>query len=168
MTLQPTNTYKNIKASLEQYMYTNLASNDSMTVDWQNSKGLELENVDEWIAPRILRGNNPYRGHVTSSNKGTETDIILNINIFLRKNSTTNAHRLWELRDQVAQYFELNQTINLKNYASAGFPNTELFIVREIMTDQEIPMVVGESTAMPTDLYFQYNYTVLLKFISQF
>jgi hypothetical protein len=167
MTLQPTNTYKNIKASLERYIYTNLASNDSITVDWQGHRGTELENVDEWIAPRILRGGQFYRGHVTTSRKGTETEILLNINIFLRKGSTTNAHRLCELRDAVAQYFELNQGVNLKNYAVGGYPNVEIFIVREIMTDQEIPTGVVEG-GITTDLYYQYNYTPRLCFISQF
>jgi len=167
MTLQPTNTYRNIKASLEKYIFTNLASNDSITVDWQGHKGTELENVDEWIAPRMLRGGQFYRGHVTTSRKGTETEILLNINIFLRKGSTTNAHRLFQLRDTVAQYFELNQEVNLKNYSVAGYPNTEIFIVKEIMTDQEIPTGVSEG-GTTTDLYYMYNYTVLLKFISQF
>jgi len=167
MALQPTNTFKNIKASLEQYIYTNLASNDSMVVDWQNSRGVDLENENEWLSPRILRGGQFYRGEVTTDNKGNETEIMLNMNIFLRKDSVNNAHRLFELRDQVAQYFEINQVVDLKNYSSPGAPNTEIFIVREIMTDQEIPMIVTENRQDST-LFYMYNYTPLIKFISQF
>ena len=162
MTLHPTGKLENLKASIDKYIYTKLASNDSITVDWQGGSGQNLENVSEWIAPKMLNARREYLGMVTNSYDGENVEILLNINIFVKKQEDTNYNRLYELRDNVAKYFQLGQTITLKDMATSGYPYAGTFIVREIDTDSEV--ITQDAIA---DTVRQYNYSPILVVVMQ-
>ena len=151
MALQASNRMENVKASLETYLHSNLVTTEGLTVDWAGGQGIDTENINEWVMPNILIGGKDYLRQVTSSTKGNNVDFILNINIFLRKGSTTNYHRLAELRDIVANYFQEDQLVTFTDYQTGGNPQIGSFVVREIMTDQEIPSMDAK--------LFQWNFS---------
>jgi hypothetical protein len=158
MATDATMSAENVKASLEKYMYDRFVTVHSLNVHWEGEKDIELGTVDEWVQPRILYGEPEFMGYVTSDKKGWNRPIMLNINVFLRKGSTNNMHRLTEMRDTVADYFDLNTEIPLRDYRVAS-ASLDSIIVRDIMTDQQVP--TGDQ------LYFQWTYTPILYLVQR-
>lgn len=160
MTLHATNKIENIKASIEKYIYDNLVTIESLNIDWQGGKGIDKDRINEWVQPTLLKTAKFFRGDVTSTEKGNEAEFMINFNIFVRKASTNNFNRLFELRDIVANYFKDNQQIVLRDYTDAGKPHSETMIVKDIITDSEIPSM--------DDTLFQYNFSPLVKTIMRY
>jgi hypothetical protein len=144
---------ENVKASLETYMYAGFVTANGFNVHWEGLKDLDLNNIDEWVQPRILYAEPDFMGWVTNTKRGWNRPIILNINIFLRKGSTNNAHRLTELRDTVAGYFNLGDTIDLSDHRNTA-SYLDSIIVRDLMTDTNVP--TGDS------LYWQWTFSPVL------
>ena len=105
--MEITGKFNNIKASLDRYMYDNFVTTESLTVDWQGSQGIDIEKVDEWVSPRIIGGGKTFVGNISSSTKGWNAEILLNINIFVKKAQLTTNNRLFVLRDTIANYDNL-------------------------------------------------------------
>ena len=158
MALHASSKMENVKSSIEKYIFTHLASNDSMLVDWQGGRPLDKTNINEWLQPTIMRGGQMYARHVSGSTKGSDNEILVNINIFLRKDSADNTHRLFEMRDSVAEHFQEDQQIEIRNY-SGDSSFVDSAILREVITDQEIP--TGD------EKFYQYNYTAVFRLIQQ-
>ena len=162
--MEITGKFNNIKASLDRYMYDNFVTTESLTVDWQGSQGIDIEKVDEWVSPRIIGGGKTFVGNISSSTKGWNAEILLNINIFVKKAQLTTNNRLFVLRDTIANYFQLGQTVSIKDYDTGGYPIADTLIVRDIVTDQEVPVSL-ETANVDNQLLLQYNYTPILNYI---
>lgn len=166
MALHASSKSENIKSSIEKYIFDNL--NSTFTVDWQGNESVDVEGADEYIQPTIIKAAKQYGRQVTGSTKGNVVEYLININMFLKKGSVTNAHRLSEIRDTVAQYFEEDQVIPIMNYAgdSSHLGNA---IIREIITDRELDT---SSDFRLSDagggLYYQWNYTFIANYVQQF
>jgi hypothetical protein len=153
MTVDSSLSAENIKSSLEKYMYDRFVTIDGLIVHWEGAKDIDTNTVDEWVQPRTLYGAPEFGGWINNSKRGQLRPILLNINIFVRKDSTNNTHRLTELRDIVANYFNVGQVITLKDYRGTG-ASVDSFIVRDVMTDTNFP--TGDQ------LYWQWVYTPVL------
>ncbi len=166
MTLLPSSKFENVKASIEKYISDSLAS--TFTIDWQGRESVNIEGSDEYIQPTIIRGKQNYGRQVTGTTKGNDVEFMVNINMFLKKDSVDNAHRLAEIRDTVANYFQEDQTISIYDYAddSAHLGNA---IVRHIITDREIDTSSDFRLAdAGGGLYYQWNYTAIVNYVQQF
>lgn len=154
MTVDKTLSVSNIRASLDRYMYDRFVTIDGLVVHWDGAKDIDTNTVDEWVQPRTLYGAPDYLGWICETKRGWNRPILENINIFLRKGSTNNLQRIDELRDIVANYFNIGQTIVLKDYHTGTGASIDYLTVRDIMTDTNFP--TGDQ------LYWQWVYTPVL------
>ena len=159
MTIDATARFENVEASLRVYVNTSLVTGQSMTIDWGRVKE-DSSGWTEWVQPRLISvTRRKYHRQVTSTLKGSTVFALFGLNIFLKTGTSTNAYRLYELRDLVAQYFTINQAINLVDYAGES-ATVGTLVVDEIVTDREIPSPSPEHIA-------QWNITVSLRWLEK-
>jgi len=162
MAVHATNSMVNIKASIEKYIYDNLEVTENLTVNYE---GLPFESgaspVTQWIQPRLLDPvDPPWKPKATASTRGNLTNILLNINCFVKKDLATEADAHYTLRDTVANYFYSGVSIPLRDYVSGTTrPWTTLMVVANVASDTPIPG--------PDMDYLQYNYSVEIEWIRQ-
>ena len=146
----------NVITSLDKYLYDNLVTTQGFIVDWEGGDSVDISKVNEWIQPRIMRGVGNYIGGGASPDQqGQETHLLYNVNIFVRRGSTTQKNRLQAIRDIVASYYTIGQTINLYDYADTDAV-VEQMLIRDIETDSVIP---PDARSEEESTYYQYNYT---------
>jgi len=159
VTIDATARFENIEASLRAYVDTSLVTGQSMTID----RGHVTEDSSgwtEWVQPRLISvTRRKYHRQVDSTHRGSTVFALFSLNIFLKTADSTNAYRLYELRDLVAQYFTINQAINLVDYAGES-ATVGTLVVDEIVTDREIPSPSPEHIA-------QWNITVSLRWLEK-
>ena len=154
--MDATNKSFNIITSLDKYLYDNLVTTQGMTIDWEGGDSVDISKVNEWIQPRIMMGVGNYIGGGASPDQqGQETHLLYNVNIFVKRGSTTQKNRLQAIRDIVASYYTIGQTINLYDYADTDAV-VEQMLIRDIETDSVIP---PDARSEEESTYYQYNYT---------
>ena len=154
--MDATNKSFNIITSLDKYLYDNLVTTQGMTIDWEGGDSVDISKVNEWIQPRIMMGVGNYIGGGASPDQqGQETHLLYNVNIFVKRGSTTQKNRLQAIRDIVASYYTIGKTINLYDYADTDAV-VEQMLIRDIETDSVIP---PDARSEEESTYYQYNYT---------
>ena len=154
--MDATNKSFNIITSLDKYLYDNLVTAQGFTIDWEGGDSVNLLKVNEWIQPRIMRGVGNYIGGGASPDQqGQETHLLYSVNMFVKRGSTTQKNRLQAIKDIVASYYTIGQTINLYDYADTDAV-VEQMLIRDIETDSVIP---PDARSEEESTYYQYNYT---------
>ena len=142
---------QNAKASLEKYIQDSLAITEGLKVDYEGKIG-EPFDEKEWIAESIL--DFPIQEHLRSvgdGQKGNRASILVNLNIFVKKDNTRQTNRHYEIRDIIGDYLYIGKDIDLYDFQNSNFTTSlQKLRIREIITDRPIP----------NDNFWQYNYTV--------
>lgn len=128
----------NVKRSLDKYTFDNLYTTEGYSVDWEGLK-FEESAVTGWIQPRIVDISSEYVRQASATEYGEQANVLFQINIFTKKSGVTISHRHYLMRDAVANYFKIGQSINLKDYTSAASPTVATMKVRDIVTDSPFP-----------------------------
>jgi len=139
--------------SLDKYVYDNLVTTEGLSVDYEG-KPFDNESADEWVQSRIFFPTTDFHRQGSSTEYADNVDIMLNMNIFVKKSGITISHRHYALRDIVANYFRVGQNIEIKNYAESGSTHITYVKVREDITDSPLP---------ETNEYYQYNLTKVIQ-----
>lgn len=151
---------QNVKASVEKYISENLAITELLTIDFEGIP-FESSGSKEWIQERFMASNSTdsnSMGRKVGGQKTTTKQAMISFNIFVNKERATKANRHYELRDKIADYFEVGEGINLYDAENGDFSTVlQVMIVDEIITDMVIP----------NDDYLQYNYTVGIEWLSK-
>ena len=159
MTIDATARFENVEASLRVYVDTSLVTGQSMTIDWGHVKE-DSGGWTEWVQPRLMATTGrKHRRQVSATHRGNTVFALFSLNVFLKTGTSTNAYRLLELRDKVSQYFQINQSINLVDYAGES-ATVGTLVVDEIVTDRPIPSPSPEHIA-------QWNITVSLRWLEK-
>ena len=151
---------RNIKSSVEKYLYDNLYTTEGISMDFE---GMPFESGStsayEWVQPRIISViDPPWHPKSASNSRGNTASFLLNMNCFANRENVTAANRHYVLRDTVNKYLHSGVSIPLRDYAGGTTrPWSCLMTVREIETD----------TPIPNEDVLQYNYTVRLEFLRE-
>lgn len=109
----------NIKRSLDVYL-TEHALLSSFAFDVGPPVPFSDAGLAEWLQPRLLE---PVRTaalmQVSSTKRGEDWELRVNVNVFVRLGSQTLGHRLHQIRDLVAAVFTENQRIEVRDYEGA-------------------------------------------------
>ena len=146
----------NVITSLDKYLNDNLVTVQGFTIDWEGGDSLDISKVNEWIQPRIMAGIPEYLHQTQGNRKGQNTHFLYNVNIFVKRGSTTQKNRLQQMRDIVASYYTIGQTISFYDYAGTSSV-LDTMIIRDIETDMHIPPSAARIEEEST--YYQYTYT---------
>jgi hypothetical protein len=162
MAVHATNSMVNIKASIEKYIYDNLDSTESITIDYE---GLPFESgataITQWVQPRLLDTIDPtWKPKATATTRGNLANVILNMNIFVKKDWASGATAHYTLRDTIANYFYSGVSIPLRDYVGGTTrPWTTKMVVADVVTDTPI---LGPELDL-----LHYNYSVEIEWIRQ-
>ena len=127
----------NLKMSLDKYCHTNLYTTEGFSIDWC---GLSFENsgVTEWIQPRIIDSSSTFLRQSSAGNFGDMTDVLFQINIFVKKGYNSTSDRTYMIRDVIQKYFKTGEGIAFNDYVNAGASLGKI-IIRESVTDIPLP-----------------------------
>ncbi len=133
----------NIQRSLFVYTYAKLVTIEGLVIDWEGSDSVNIEKENEYCMPRLMVPKPKYM-HMTrpgSNTFGNLYDFLYNINIFVKRGSSTDFTRLYLLRDKVANYFTIQTEIDYKNYYDSSESPESLgtLFVHDIETDSPVP-----------------------------
>ena len=156
-TLEPSARLENLKKSIDVYLAASLAST-GLAVDWEGADSY-LTGAAEWIQPRLMPGRRHFHRQVRASRRGESVYCHLSINIFVRRAGETNAARLYELRDLVAEVLYPGTAIDLKNFEEDPPETVGLIKVDQVVTDRTVPGRPGDPD--------QYNFTVQAYFLAE-
>lgn len=147
----------NIKMSMDKYVSTNLATTESLPIDYEGVPFDNTANI-EWIQPRILDIDSEFTRQGSNTEYSDSVDILYNFNIFVKKSGVTVSHRHYAIRDTIANYFKIGKDIDLKNYAESGSTQIANMRVRELVTDGPLP---EDNEYYSYVLTYNINYTRL-------
>lgn len=128
----------NIKRSLEKYFYDNLQVSEGFDIDWEGVK-FDDTNSSEWLQPRIIDSDSKYIGHASATEYGEQTDLLFQVNIFVKKVSTSLSDRHYSIRDIIAGYFTIGQTIPIADHVNSSQTTITYMKVRGIDDDRILP-----------------------------
>jgi len=124
----------NVKRSLDNYISNNM-SGTSVQIE-----GLPFNDTETstWIQPRILDIIPEFVRDASESGYGEQTNILYQVNIYVKKSGTTLSDKHYMIRDEVAQFFKIGEDIPLYDYVS-GTTFVDNLRVRSIETDFTLP-----------------------------
>jgi len=149
---------QNVKASIENYIQKKLVLDEELIVQFEGMP-FEADGYNEWIREEIVgKTTEIYFRDAELGYDGVVSGIMLQFNIFVNKEKTSKTNRHYEIRDLIAEHFNLGNKINLYDFQEYDYDNSlQTLAIRDIITDQPIP----------NDQYHQYNYTVLIHWIEK-
>ena len=144
----------NVKLSLDQYVFINLQTTEGLSVDYEGVAFDETAISQSWIQPRLLAPISTYYRQGSGTQYGEDVALIFQINIFVKKSGVTTTFKHYDIRDRVANYFKIGQSMSVTNYAETTVAANHLEVarikVREIITDlpvREDPQIYQYSLA---------------------
>jgi hypothetical protein len=138
MTLNALAKHINIKRSIEKYFYDNLSVSEGLSIDWEGVK-FDNKTVSEWLQPRIIDTLPLYVGHASTTEYGEQTNILFQVNIFVKKSTITVSDRHYKLRDVIVGYFTTGQEIPIADHDSDDQTVITYMKVRRIADDRPLP-----------------------------
>ena len=105
----------NIKRSIDKYLFDNIYTTEGIPIDFEGIKFDQVSN-NEWIQPRIVNIQSVFRRQSSSTQYGEDTNILFQINIFVKKGHQTTSDRNFYIRDIVLHYFKFGQQITIYDY----------------------------------------------------
>jgi len=108
------------KEKIQQAVMNEIADNWATTAVDYPGVGFDVNAQDEWIQPTVIR-NAPH----PSRKARDDTRIHLDINVFVRQGTNSNAHRVQELADGVAVLFDQVEVDLLDSSATIRFGEVE-------------------------------------------
>jgi len=144
----------NLKRSLEKYFYDTIYTIEGLNINWE---GVPFDDtaVSEWVQPRILDISSVYARQASSSKYGEISDVLFQVNIFVKKSGVTVSDRHYVIRDTIANYFGIGQSINLKHYIGDS-SQLDIIKVRDIVNDSPMPEA---QTLYQYIIAFELSYT---------
>jgi len=126
---------RNIKISLDTYVSNNLGGSEGLIVNYE---GLPFDDTsyDSWIQPRVL---NIYSDPDMRDDIDDLT-VIYEVNIFAKKSGVTNSQAHYMMRDQVANYFRINEDI----------------LMNDSVTYMRVRGILEDSPLVESNEYYQY------------
>ena len=109
MTLNAGAMNTNIKMSLDAYIKDQVSG---VSIDFEGLPFNDTETAS-WIQPRIIDINSAYAGHSSGTEYGDESNILFQVNIFVKKSGVTITHKHYQIRDIVAKTMNLSPLIEL-------------------------------------------------------
>ncbi|NHJ85610.1 MAG: hypothetical protein FK734_09120 [Asgard group archaeon] len=154
----PESKMQNVKASIEKYIGDNLVTTEGLKVNYEGLQ-FETDGLAEWVQEDLIGNTSEFHRQVDEQNRyGQTTSILLNFNIFVKKNETKKTNRHYEIRDLISNYFKIGTEINLYDFYNGDFSTVlQVMKIREIVTDRKIP----------DDNFYQYAYTVSLDWLEK-
>jgi len=152
MALGITSKKSNIKRSLDKYVYDNLdVDGEGLNIDYE---GVPFESTGkaEWIQYRPMFVPGDFMRQGSSTEYANDSSLLANFNVFVQKSGVTVSDKHYKVRDWVANYFKIGQSIGIYDYVSGATTATSYMTVREVETD----------TVVPNDSFYQYNFTVVI------
>jgi len=146
----------NLKRSLEKYIYDNLYTTEGLNIDYH---GLPFETTrfKEWIEPRIVYIEREYYKSASATQYGSNLNFIFNINIFVKKSGITTAHRHYQIRDIISDYFRIGEDIDFKDYYDT---NATLCNIR-------IRSMIDDKAEVEEQEYLKYKVSWLLNYLEK-
>ena len=133
--------FENVTASLLKYMSVNYSYT---AVNWPRTE-FDSNNVQAWIRPDLLITEGPYYRQVGNGILGKDLILLLNINIFGRRDYIhSNSYALYRIRDEVMSLFREPSLIPVYDYVGGSIAQP-IGAVRcfGVPTDEDL----GEDTA---------------------
>jgi len=105
----------NIKRSLDKYIYDTIYSIENLYIDFE---GIKFNDTDksEWIQPRIIDIRSQFLRQSSATEFGEYTNILFQINIFVKKGWQTTSDRHIYIRDLILKYFKFNKQVTIYDY----------------------------------------------------
>jgi hypothetical protein len=153
----PTSELSNVKRSFESWFNTTFGG--SFAIDFE---GVPFKSTDksEWLQPRILTGGSIFHRQVESGYRGDTLFIIVNINIFVRKNSSQKADRIYTIRDTLFDSMHEGTSVDIRDYVNGG-AIVAVLKSREILDDFIVPI-------KETEDLIQYNFSVEYNYLRKY
>ena len=128
---------RNFKRSIEKYINDNLYTIEGIDIDFE---GLPFNDTSytEWIVSRIIDITEQYLRQGSSTQYAEDTNVLYQFTIYVKKSNITSSDRIYVIRDLIAKYFKINESITLYNYIDDSV-SLNNFRVRKIINDFELP-----------------------------
>lgn len=131
----------NVKASLDQYLMDNLGPyGEEIPIHFE---GVPFETTGKsfWIQPRLVDISRVYLRQGSSTEYGTQNNLMFDISIFADSTGVSIADKHYRIRDTIMDYFKIGQLIPLKDHVSgATSPQTLNYMkIRRLITDKPMP-----------------------------
>jgi hypothetical protein len=144
---------QNVKASLEKYLQDSLEITEGLAMDFEGKFG-EAFTQDEWVQETIMDLGVPEY----LREKAQKYSIMLNLNVFVKKDATRQTNRHYQIRDIIGEYLYVGKDIPMYDFENGNFTTAlQQMRVREVITDRPIP----------GDAHWQYSYTVGVEWIQK-
>lgn len=126
----------NLYSSLNDYINTSLSgTTENFNLHFN---GLPFNNVDksEWIDVCVLDIQNKYAGKAGQNSYAEDCNVLVQFNIYVKKNDITSSDRAIEIRDKIVNYFPIKQDINIYNYDDSTSLYLDHFRVRDVIDNK--------------------------------
>ncbi|RLC65540.1 MAG: hypothetical protein DRI01_00575 [Chloroflexi bacterium] len=157
MAIHPSSKLANIKRSVEKWFNDQFSS--SYSIDFE---GVPFNGADksEWLQPRILIGGRMFHRQVGEGYLGDTTEVIINVNIFVRRSMMKAADRPYRIRDDLFSKMKVGTMITVYDYV--GDSSVAAYLKsREIVDDFLVKSPEAEDI-------IGYNFSVLYNYLSKY
>lgn|GEM_PF-5767757 len=158
MSLSASSKSTNAAKSVYDYLGDKLEA-QSLVVDYE---GLDqdLSEEDEFVQLRLLDAGRKYAGQAEASGqRGNWVQCQLNVIVFVKQATQTNAYRPREIRDIVVEEFPIGLTFDLTDFDAEPPEAAGLIKVFSLVNDRRLADAEG---------YYQHNLVFLLAWLETY
>jgi len=151
---------QNLKTSIEKYIKDKLVVIEDLKINFEGVP-FSPNDYSEWIQENITIDDREFiRGADTGGVNANENEVFVTFYIYVAKEKTKKANRHYEIRDIVADYFSVGDTISLYDFSGNNFST--------VIQTLKIREVIRDTSLLDERKFFIYVYEVNLDWLEKF